>query len=156
MAFGIKRSFLNIAGKGIHAAAGAEAGKEGFEPFLSVAKDLKNGRTQIFGGLSAEWERPDDADEGLERSVGTTVGVMGTWRRFRYISEFSWSRGPERSRTEICPGVIVPLSGKYKLGFGIPLRLTRALPDPQHEPSSQFQRAGFIVYVVHEMRLWHK
>lgn len=146
---GLKRSFLNVGGDGLHLASGAEARSDGIEPYLAWAKDLKRG-VQLFGQFSIEWDREHGEGEeaSFERSANSTLGFIASRGPMSLTTELAWHRSGGYNSAEAAPGLIVRVTPKYHLGFAVPLRIAAV---PGHY---EVGRPGFTIYLVHEMAPW--
>jgi hypothetical protein len=152
---GLKRSFLNIAGMSLHASAGTEVRER-----RNRAVRLRRKRLE---------ERSRSGVRSTSRGVGAT-GRRGSHRQelLGYFSRFHGSLGPlpipvrvfvERGGSkgrvaEVCPGFVVQIPGRYEFGFAVPVGLTPSRLEPDQGVPGRLARAGFIVYLVHEVQLW--
>lgn len=141
---GTKYSFMNMGGSNFHSAVGFELGlpagnakrgiSEGqieYEPYVIVAKDFPRlSRMQLFNQVGLRFARPvtqstgpDDNKEG--KAVEWNSGMFVLYRRSRFTTEITWTRGANESRLYFTPGIIWKLPWDLEFGVGVPLGLSR-------------------------------
>ena len=145
-----KYSFLKIRGSNFHSAVSFEAEfptgdidkglTEGFieyRPSVSFARDFPGlNRLQIFSqtGVAIKQRvkrsREIEDDESDAHEIFVSGGFFLPFKQARFVGEINWNtdqwnRGGAASELYLTPGLVYKLPGKWEVGFGVPIGVSR-------------------------------